>query len=87
VHSVTNFHTREVSLDGTTRSPLARVNQNGPKVGKYGVDLVALETGGIDLMTPTPNTKIFVIDEIGKMECLSPKFTASLQELLGNILW
>ena len=48
-------------------------------VGKYGVDVEALDRI-IDLAF-APAT-LYLIDEIGKMECLSPRFVATVVTLL-----
>jgi len=72
------------SFDRQIKSPLARVNHKGPQVGKYGVDLTALEKEGIELMVPKEDTRIVIVDEIGKMECLSTQFTQTMQDILSN---
>eukprot|EP01126_Amoeba_proteus_P051653 TRINITY_DN6187_c0_g1_i7.p1 TRINITY_DN6187_c0_g1~~TRINITY_DN6187_c0_g1_i7.p1 ORF type:complete len:142 (-),score=26.19 TRINITY_DN6187_c0_g1_i7:358-783(-) len=58
-----------VSLDGSQRFPLARSPSipGQPTVGKYGVDVPSLERATTILLAPTLDTKLFVIDEIGKM--------------------
>jgi nucleoside-triphosphatase len=43
------------------------------RVGKYGVDISALEEV-LELITPESRDEIIIIDEIGKMECFSEKF-------------
>ena len=71
-----------VSLDGR-RSILSHVDiRSHHRVGKYGVDVAAFERflDTIDFNGPT--TGLIVIDEIGKMECLSPKFQTLLTRWL-----
>ena len=69
-----------VMLDGR-RGPLARVGARGPRVGRYGVCLDFLEgTALTDLLgTERP---LIVVDEIGKMECLSGLFRETVKSLL-----
>lgn len=57
------------------------------KVGKYGVDLNALEKVGIPAIERAindENINIIVIDEIGKMEMLSEKFCTIVIEALDS---
>ncbi len=71
------------SLDRKKSGILAHVDIKGPyRVGKYGVDLLGFEQflGILDLLDPH---LIFIIDEIGKMECLSPKFRDLVTSLLN----
>ena len=64
---------------------LAHVDIRSPhRIGKYGVDLAALEgildsALGVDEMT-----EAYLVDEIGKMECLSPRFVAAMTRLLDS---
>ena len=69
------------SLDGR-QGVLAHVDfQGGPWVGRYGVDVTGFEAflDGLEFSAP-----LVFIDEIGKMECLSPRFVARLRELLDS---
>jgi nucleoside-triphosphatase len=90
----TGFFTREirqqsvrkgfevVTLDGK-RGMLAHVSLEGPfRVGKYCVTLEGLERIAIPSMIPTTPDEIVVIDEIGKMECLSKLFRETLIRVL-----
>ena len=53
---------------------LAHVSFNSPyKVGKYKVNIQVLEEI-LDLIYPITPKEFIIIDEIGKMECLSEKF-------------
>ncbi len=71
-----------VGLDGT-RGILAHVDCRSPhKIGKYGVDMPAFDAflDTIDILAGADG--LVIIDEIGKMECLSPKFTRLVLDLL-----
>lgn len=87
------FYTREVrgrgrrvgfeivTLDGRV-AWLSRVDFSGPlRVGKYGVDLDGLHRVGLPAMTPAPGVELVVVDEVGKMECLSPLFIEAVERL------
>jgi nucleoside-triphosphatase len=80
---------RRVGFQGVTfdgRSfPLAHLRTKGSlRIGPYGVDLSGLESVGLDaLVAPTPGTLV-VLDEIGKMECLSEAFKSRVARLLGD---
>ncbi len=73
-----------VTLDGR-KFPLAHVDTKGPlRVGPYGVDLTGLESIGVSSLSPMSPGELVVIDEIGKMECLSEAFKARAAELLSS---
>ncbi len=87
---------RLVTLEGE-QYILAHKNFRGPKVprvGRYGVDLEVLAVGVEVVRRAIGEGKIVVVDEIGKMELLSPDFRAVLLEailgpspVLGTILY
>src|SRR5256714_5334488 len=53
-------------------------------VGRYGVDISALEEVGVHaLQSATANADVIVIDEVGKMEVESPNFVQAVEEALG----
>jgi nucleoside-triphosphatase len=54
-----------------------------PRVGKYGVDVEAIDEAADRLSLP-PAAEIYLVDEIGKMECLSDPFVSALQALLAG---
>jgi len=61
--------------------------RGGPRVGKYGVDLEAFERTALrSLQTAGDEVDLLVIDEIGKMELLSPAFRHLLVDLLEGPL-
>ena len=74
-----------VTLDGS-RAVLAHVDIRGPqRVGKYGVDVASLERVAVPAMRrASRECDIVVVDEIGKMELLSPAFREVLLEALNS---
>jgi len=76
-----------VSLNGK-RSILAHalhVLIDSPyRIGKYRVDVSAFDSFLDSLSLSEPEEGIIIIDEIGKMECLSIKFVRAVQELLDS---
>ncbi len=72
-------------LDGRT-GILAHVKVKSPhRVSKYGVDLESFEGEAVSVLDPeAPDVNLFVIDEIGKMECFSGKFVAAIRRLLKS---
>ncbi len=73
-----------VTLDGR-RGPLARAGAPGPKVSRYGVDLASFEELGVETLERAleAGARVLIVDEIGKMELFSQRFTALLDRLLG----
>lgn len=91
------FYTREIraggarqgfailTLDGQT-GVLAHVELPGPpRVGRYGVDLAALEAVGVASVRRALDAgALVVIDEIGPMELFSPVFCRAVQNALDS---
>ncbi len=62
---------------------LAHVELPGPvRVSRYGVDLAALER--ISRAELTAGADLYIIDEIGKMECASPVFVEAARRVLDS---
>ena len=94
---VAGFYTQEIlmggirkgfswqRLDGVTGT-LAHINIKGPfRVGKYGVDVAGFEKSVVPILdVEKSDTKLFVIDEIGKMECFSEKFVIAIRRLFKS---
>ncbi len=94
---VAGFYTQEIRqnnirrgfcwkrLDGA-EGRLAHIDIKGRfKVGKYGVNVAGFE----ELVVPVldagrTDVELFVIDEIGKMECMSEKFVAAVRRLFAS---
>jgi nucleoside-triphosphatase len=92
----TGFFTRElrqrgrrvgfsiITLDGKS-GILAHKDLESPhRVGRYGVNLEDIDGVAVPSMIPSRHEEVVAVDEIGKMECLSPLFRATLQELLDS---
>jgi len=75
---------RAVSFDGGERM-MAHVNIEGPhRVGKYVVDLAAIDELAKNSLTLNHRHRVYVIDEIGRMECLSSAFVDAVSLLLAS---
>jgi nucleoside-triphosphatase len=75
---------RLVTFDGEERT-IADVRRPGaPRVGKYGVDVAAIDEVARRVLAPDPAVALFVIDEIGKMECLAEGFVDAVRALLAR---
>jgi nucleoside-triphosphatase len=95
--SVAGFYTEEI-CEGNTRKGfrwqrldgaggiLAHVDIKGHfKLGKYGVDVAGFEKLVVPVLEVKQNdVELFIIDEIGKMECLSRKFVAVVRGLFDS---
>jgi nucleoside-triphosphatase len=94
---VAGFYTQEIRqnnvrkgfswkrLDGA-EGTLAHTNIKGPwRVGKYGVDVVGFEESVVPILgVEQTDVELFVIDEIGKMECFSEKFVVAVRRLFAS---
>lgn len=54
------------------------------RVGKYGVDIAALDAAAAAELALRPDIEVYLVDEIGRMECLSPRFISAMQDLLSS---
>lgn len=79
------------SLDGSKRAPLASVDgpTSGYMVGKYHVQVDSLEAFTLPLLDSALNARcsgprVFIFDEIGKMELYSSLFVSRVRQLLGS---
>jgi len=94
---VAGFYTQEIRqgsirkgfswrrLDGANDT-LAHIDRKGPfRVGKYGVDVAGFEKSVVPILNAEgSDTELFVIDEIGKMECFSEKFVIAIRRLFKS---
>jgi nucleoside-triphosphatase len=90
------FYTEEIREKGVRRgfalmglqgekSILSHVDIKSPyRVGKYGVDVTNFEKFLDTISFLKPETDLLILDEIGKMECFSAKFTKLVVQLLDS---
>lgn len=70
------------TFDGTERT-LAHVNiRSDHRVGRYGVDVSALDETARSAMQP--GRELYLVDEIGKMECFSDRFVEAIKVLMDS---
>lgn len=94
---VAGFYTQEIRQNKTRKGfswkrldgaegTLAHINIKGPsRVGKYGVDVAGFENSVVPILdAERTDVELFVIDEIGKMECFSKKFVAVVRRLFAS---
>jgi len=93
---MTGFFTREIreggervgfaitSLDGKEGLLAHRGSRSKIRVGKYRVNLDALDQIAVPSMIPSKADQIILIDEIGKMECFSSLFRETLVKTLDS---
>jgi nucleoside-triphosphatase len=94
--SCTGFITREMREKGRrvgfaintlagAQATMAHIDIGGRyRVGRYGVDLQRIDRLAVPAMIPQSPHDIVVVDEIGKMECLSSLFRKTLLQVLGG---
>jgi nucleoside-triphosphatase len=94
---VVGFYTQEIRQNNTRKGfcwnrldgaagTLAHVDiRSRFKVGKYGVDIDGFEKVVVPVLDiERTGAELFVIDEIGKMECFSEKFVEAVRQLLAS---
>ncbi len=97
---VAGFYTEEIREDGTRMgfrgvafddhedTVIAHAERPGqPRISKYGVDVAAIdELSKATLRVDEEDADAVLLDEIGKMECLSSEFLDSVTDLLDSPL-
>jgi nucleoside-triphosphatase len=72
------------TIDGQSEI-LAAVDLPSPhRVGRYGVDVAAVDRIVAHSLHSTDPDQLVIIDEIGKMECLSDSFVTAVRRLLDS---
>lgn len=94
--SVAGFYTEEIRETGERRGfrlvtfsgeqgVIAHVEFNHRyAVGKYGVDVAAIGRFAERELAVTKGAELFIVDEIGKMECYAPPFVRAIRVLLDS---
>ncbi len=75
---------RVVGLDGSAGRLASAGGQGGARVGRYVVHVSEFEAIALPQLEIRPGLELLVIDEIGKMECLSPAFVAAARRALAT---
>lgn len=74
---------RGVPLAGGQAATIAAVDLEGePRVSRYGVDVEAVDRLAEEHLDPGDDVDVVLVDEIGKMECLSDLFVDRVRALL-----
>lgn len=94
---IAGFYTQEIRKNNTRKGfsykrldgdagTLAHTGIKGPfRVGRYGVDVAGFEKSVVPILdAEQTDTELFVIDEIGKMECLSEAFVTAVRWLFAS---
>jgi nucleoside-triphosphatase len=53
-------------------------------VGRYGVDVAVIDELAASTLGLSRDVSVYLVDEIGKMECLSPAFVKAMRALLDS---
>jgi nucleoside-triphosphatase len=69
---------------GGEEAIIADVDLPPPRVSKYGVDVALLDRLATTLRKSNDKSAIYLVDEIGKMECLSRAFVAAMRHLIDS---
>lgn len=76
---------RAVTLPGGERRVIAHEEIEGsPRIGRYGVDVDAVDALSDEALGAGSPARVFLVDEVGKMECLSERFVESVRALLDG---
>jgi nucleoside-triphosphatase len=74
---------RAVTFDGEAAVLAHVARRGGPRVGRYGVDVAVMDALAEGL-APADAADVWLVDEIGKMECLSARFVLAMRALLDS---
>jgi nucleoside-triphosphatase len=72
-----------IDLSTNDRNVLASITGNGPKVGKYFVNIAGCSFAAERLTNAAMNSDVIFCDEIGPMELKSREFVDSVKNLLS----
>ncbi|WP_445475407.1 NTPase [Methanococcoides methylutens] len=71
-------------IDTGRKGILSHVKCNGPKLGKYHVNLVDLDGIGAEAIKDALGCDLVVIDEVGPMELKSENFIRAVENILDS---
>jgi nucleoside-triphosphatase len=89
------FYTEEIRVRGERRgfrlvsfddqqAIIAHIDFPPPRISKYGVDVATIDRFAAELKEMPGDAVLHLIDEIGKMECLSRVFVEATRRLLDS---
>jgi nucleoside-triphosphatase len=58
--------------------------RSAQRVGRYGVDVKTIDAVSESALALDPAVELYLVDEIGKMECLSAQFVAAMRRLFDG---
>ncbi len=73
-----------LDLQTGVKGVLAHIRGDGPRVGKYHVNLHDLDRIGVSAVLSAVGTDLIVIDEIAPMELTSQRFIRAVDEALAS---
>ena len=73
-----------LDLQTGIKGVLAQIRGDGPRVGKYHVNLHDLDRIGVNAILSASGTDLIVIDEIAPMELTSQRFIRAVEEALAS---
>jgi len=73
-----------LDLQTGVKGVLAHIRGDGPRVGKYHVNLHDLDRIGVSAILSAVGTDLIVIDEIAPMELTSQRFIRAVEEALAS---
>jgi nucleoside-triphosphatase len=74
-------------INSGVKGVLAHMHQRGTKVGKYGVNLIDLDsigTNSIKAAVSSSDMAVIIVDEIGPMELKSKRFINAIEEVIQS---
>jgi len=75
---------RIVPLHGPPRI-MAHVDiESRHRVGRYGVDVATIDAVAESALATSGEVALYLVDEIGKMECFSARFVSAMRALLAS---
>ena len=74
-----------VTFDGKRQVLASTDLKSSRRVSRYGVDVDGFERTVVEMLSRSyPPDTVFIIDEIGKMECMSARFRQAVEALLDG---
>jgi nucleoside-triphosphatase len=94
--SLGGFYTEEIRVSGERQGfrlvtfdgredLMAHIHLRGtPRVGRYGVDVAVVDKVASAALQASEDVDLYLVDEIGKMECLSRRFSEAMCALFKS---